>query len=119
MFLLNWILADGVTLKLGDQVWSFGLNFIVYLIVAAIVGFVASSLVGWRLPLGIVGAIVAALLGAWLLTKVLIIDGIGDFTVYGVPLLRALVGAILVVAIWHLVTYRAWRGRRRSSYSRS
>jgi uncharacterized membrane protein YeaQ/YmgE (transglycosylase-associated protein family) len=118
MFLFNWILADGVTLKLGDQVWSFGLNFIVYLIVAAIVGFVAESLVGWRLPLGIVGAIIAALVGAWLLTKVLVITGIGDFYVYGVPLLRALLGAILLVGIWHLLTYRAWRGRGRSSYSR-
>lgn len=115
MFTLNWMLADGVTLKLGDQIWSFGLNVIVYLIVAAIVGFVASSLVGWHLPLGIVGAIVAALLGAWLLTRVLVITGIGDLYVYGVPLLRALVGAILVVAIWHLVTYRAWRGRQRAA----
>ena len=119
MFLFSWMLADGVTLKLGDQVWSFGLNVIVYLIVAAIVGFVAEALVGWRLPLGFVGAIIAALLGAWLLTKVLVITGIGDITVYGVPLLRALVGAILLVGIWHLLTYRAWRGRSRSSYSRS
>lgn len=115
---INWILADGVTLKLGDQVWSFGLNVIVYLIVAAIVGFVAESLVGWRLPLGFVGAIIAALVGAWLLTKVLVITGIGDLTVYGVPLLRALLGAILLVALWHLLTYRAWHGRQRSSYRR-
>src|SRR5690242_13370826 len=115
MVLLPVILADGVTLKLGDQVWSFGLNFIVYLIVAAIVGFVAESLVGWHLPLGIVGAIVAALVGAWLLTRVLVINGIGDVYVYGVPLLRALVGAIILVGIWHLVTYRTWRGRQRAS----
>jgi uncharacterized membrane protein YeaQ/YmgE (transglycosylase-associated protein family) len=113
MFILNLILADGITLKLGDQVWSFGLNLIVYLIVAAIVGLVAESLVGWHLPLGIVGAIIAALLGAWLLTKVLVITGIGDLYVYGVPLLRALLGAILLVGIWHLLTYRAWRGRQR------
>jgi uncharacterized membrane protein YeaQ/YmgE (transglycosylase-associated protein family) len=115
MFTLNWILADGITLKLGDQIWSFGLNVIVYLIVAAIVGFVARSLVGWHLPLGIVGVIVAALLGAWLLTKVLIITSIGDLSVYGVPLLRALVGAIILVGIWHLLTYRAGRGRQRAS----
>lgn len=113
MFIFPWILADGVTVKLGDQVWSFGLNFIVYLIVAAIVGFVAESLVGWHLPLGIVGAIIAALLGAWLLTKVLVITGISDLYVYGVPLLRALLGAILLVGIWHLLTYRAWRDRQR------
>jgi uncharacterized membrane protein YeaQ/YmgE (transglycosylase-associated protein family) len=118
MFTRSWLLADGVTLKLGDQVWSFGLNIIVYLIVAAIVGFVAESLVGWRLPLGIVGAVVAALVGAWLLTRVLVITGIGDLTVYGAPLLRALLGAILLVALWHLLTSRAWHGRRRSSYRR-
>jgi uncharacterized membrane protein YeaQ/YmgE (transglycosylase-associated protein family) len=115
MFTLNWILADGVTIQLGNQLWSFGLNFIVYLIVAAIVGLVAESLVGWHLPLGIVGAIVAALVGAWLLTRVLVIDGIGDLYVYGVPLLRALVGAILLVGIWHLLTYRAGRSRQRAS----
>ena len=46
MFTLNGILANGVTIKLGDQIWSFGLNFMVYLIVAALGGFVAESLVG-------------------------------------------------------------------------
>jgi uncharacterized membrane protein YeaQ/YmgE (transglycosylase-associated protein family) len=86
--------------------------------VAAIVGFVAESLVGWRLPLGFVGAIIAALVGAWLLTKVLIITGIGDLPIAGVPLLRALLGAILLVAVWHLLTYRVWHRRQRSSYRR-
>jgi len=38
-------------------------ELLVYLIVAAIVGFVAESLVGWRLPFGFVGAIIAALVG--------------------------------------------------------
>src|SRR5579859_829656 len=113
--LLHLIMADGVTIHLGDNAWTFGTNFIVYLIVAAVVGFVAESLVGWRLPLGIVGAIIAALVGAWLLTKVLVITGIGDLTVYGVPLLRALLGAILLVAVWHLLTYRAGRGRQRAA----
>jgi uncharacterized membrane protein YeaQ/YmgE (transglycosylase-associated protein family) len=118
MFASPVFLADGIVIHLGNQVWSFGVNVIVYLIVAAIVGFVAESLVGWRLPLGIVGAIIAALVGAWLLTQVLIITGIGDLTIAGVPLLRALLGAILLVAIWHLVTYRAWHRRQRSSYRR-
>ncbi len=44
--LLHPILADGVTIHLGDNAWTFGTNFLVYLIV----GFVAESLVGWRLP---------------------------------------------------------------------
>src|ERR1700726_156774 len=103
MLALQFILADGVTIKLGDNVWTFGINFIIYLIVAAIIG--------------LVGAIVAALVGAWLLTKVIIINGIGDINVYGVPIFRALVGAIILVAIWQLVT--SGLGRGRNSYRRA
>ena len=115
MLNLQLILADGITIKLGDHVWTFGLNFIIYLIVAAVVGLVAESLVGRRLPFGFVGAIIAALVGAWLLTKVIVINGIGDINVYGVPIFRALVGAIILVAIWQLLTVGLSRGRRRSA----
>jgi uncharacterized membrane protein YeaQ/YmgE (transglycosylase-associated protein family) len=105
------VLADGITIKIGNYVWSFGLNVIIYLLVAAIVGIVAESIVGWRLPFGIIGAIIAALAGAWLLTNVIILNGIGDVYVYGIPIFRALIGAIILVAIWHLITFRAWRRR--------
>jgi uncharacterized membrane protein YeaQ/YmgE (transglycosylase-associated protein family) len=115
MLALPFILADGVTIKLGDNVWTFGLNFLIYLVVAAVVGFVAESLVGRRLPFGFVGAIIAALVGAWLLTKVIIINGIGDINVYGVLIFRALVGAIILVAIWQLLTSGLGRGRSRNA----
>ena len=114
MLALQFMLADGVTIKLGDNVWTFGLNFIIYLIVAAVVGFVAEALVGRRLPFGFVGAIIAALVGAWLLTQVIVITGIGDIyipTTPPVPLIRALVGAIILVAIWQLLS----RGRSRTA----
>jgi uncharacterized membrane protein YeaQ/YmgE (transglycosylase-associated protein family) len=110
---LSTIIADGVTIRIGDNVWTFGWNFLVYLIVAAIVGFIAEAIVGWRLPLGFVGAIIAALIGIWLMTRVILITGIGDVDIYGVPLIRALLGAIIFVAIWHLITYGLWRGRGR------
>ena len=118
MFALPLILADGVTIQLGDYVWTFGLNFIIYLVVAAVVGFVgfvAESLVGRRLPFGFVGAIIAALVGAWLLTKVIIINGIGDINVYGVLIFRALVGAIILVALWQFLTSGLGRGRSRNA----
>ena len=105
------VLADGVTIKIGDNIWSFGLNFIVYLIIAAIVGLVAEGLVRYHLPFGFVGAIIAALVGIWLMTNVIIITGIGDIIVFGVPLFRALVGAIILVAIWKLITYGFARRR--------
>ena len=88
---------------------------LIYLIIAAVVGLIAESLVGWRLPFGIVGAIIAALVGIWLLTSVVQVNIPGDFTIAGqpIPLIKALLGAIIVVAIWHLLTFPRWRGRRR------
>lgn len=118
MLALFTVLADGgngVTIKIGSNVWSFGLNFIIYLIIAAIVGLVAEGLVKYHLPFGFVGAIIAALIGIWLMTNVIIITGIGDITVFGVPLIRALIGAIILVAIWKLITYGFARRRYRTA----
>ena len=115
MLALFTVLADGVTIKIGDNVWSFGLNFIVYLIIAAIVGLVAEGLVRYHLPFGFVGAILAALIGIWLMTNVIIITGIGDVVVFGVPLIRALLGAIVLVGIWKLITYGFARRRYRTA----
>ena len=118
LFVQHSILADGISIHIGENVWSFSLNFIIYLIIAAIVGFAAEFIVGWRLPFGFIGAIIAALLGIWLMTQVIILTGIGDVNVYGVPIVRALIGAILFVALWHLLTFRTWSRRRRYSYRR-
>jgi len=114
MVVLSMILADGVTLKIGDHVWSFGLNLIVYLLVAALVGFVAEAILGWRAPLGFIGAIIAALVGIWLMTQVIVIAGLGDYyipTSPPIPIVRALIGAIVLVAIWHFVFGGAFRRR--------
>ncbi len=109
------VLADGVTIKIGDNVWSFGLNFILYLVIAAIVGLVAEYIVGWRIPFGIVGAILLAIVGIWLMTQVIVITGIPDIYLWGVPIIRALIGAIILVALWHLVTYGFRRRRYRTA----
>jgi len=109
--MLMSVLADGITITIGKNVWTIDLNFLIYLLVAAIVGIVAETIVGWRLPFGIIGAIVAALVGVWLLTNVIVLTGVGDLYVYGVPILRAFIGALILVAIWHLITFRSWRRR--------
>ncbi|HLZ59118.1 MAG TPA: hypothetical protein VKR06_19415 [Ktedonosporobacter sp.] len=105
-------LADGITITIGPNVWSFGLSTILYLLIAAIVGVIAEYIVGWRVPLGIIGAVIAALIGIWLMTQVIVISGIGDINIYGVPMIRALIGAIVFVALWHLLTF-GLVGRRR------
>ena len=116
MHLLASLLARAITVTIGGSSFTFGANVIGYLIVAAIVGLLAETLVGWRLPFGFIGAIIAALIGIWLMTNLINITGIGDIyipTTPPVPLIRALIGAAILVAIWHLLTYPAYRGRRR------
>jgi uncharacterized membrane protein YeaQ/YmgE (transglycosylase-associated protein family) len=106
------ILADGITLTIGHNVWTIGLDMILFLLIAAVVGIIAEFIVGWRLPLGIVGAIVAGVVGAWLMTRVIQISGVPDINVWGVPLVRALLGAIILVGLWHLLTGGFGRRRR-------
>lgn len=114
MSALLLVLADGITIKIGNNVWSFGLNLLLYLLIAALVGLVAEFIVGWRLPFGIIGAIIAALVGMWLMTQVITIAGVGDFNLFGISLLRSFIGAIVLVAIWHLITFGLFRRHYRS-----
>lgn len=107
------VLADAITIQIGGHAWTFTTAFIIYLVVAAIVGLLAEFIVGWRLPFGIIGAIIAALVGIWLMTQVIIVTGFNDIDFYGVPLIRALIGAIILVLLWHFLTYRGWHRRSR------
>jgi len=112
------IFAAGVTIQIGNHAWTLSSDFLIYLVVAAIVGLVAEFIVGWRLPFGIVGAVIAGLIGVWLMTRVVIISGFTDINIGDVPIIRALIGAIILVALWHLLTYRGWRRRERRRYYR-
>jgi len=115
------IFADTITIKIGNTVLYLGTNLLVYLAVAAIVGLVAEFFIGWRLPFGIIGATIAALIGIWLMTSVIVISGIPDYAVNTTPpiyLVRAVIGAALFVFIWHLLTYPLYRRRSRRNYRR-
>lgn len=106
------VIGDGVTITIGHNVWSLGMNVILYIIIAAIVGVIAEVIVGWRVPFGIIGAIIAGAVGAWLMTDVISITGVGDINLFGVQVIRALIGAIILIALWHLLT-GGFSGRRR------
>jgi uncharacterized membrane protein YeaQ/YmgE (transglycosylase-associated protein family) len=119
--MLNMIFADTITIKIGNTVLYLGTNLLVYLAVAAIVGLVAEFFIGWRLPFGIIGATIAALIGIWIMTSVIVISGIPDYAVNTTPpiyLVRAVIGAALFVFIWHLLTYPLYRSRSRRNYRR-
>ncbi len=114
MFTLATLLSSPVvvTINFGSTQWVITLSMIVYLIIAAIIGLIAEFIVGWRLPLGFIGALLAALLGMWLINNVVAIVIPGDPVIYGVPLFKALIGAIIVVALWYAVTWGLWHKRR-------
>ena len=46
-----------VTINVGNLHLALYQSQLMYLLVAAIIGFVAEFIVGWRLPFGIIGAI--------------------------------------------------------------
>jgi uncharacterized membrane protein YeaQ/YmgE (transglycosylase-associated protein family) len=106
-----------ITINLGNVHLALYQSQLMYLLIAAIVGFVAEFIVGWRLPFGIIGAIIAALVGIWIVTNVVILIIPGDPVLFGMPLFKALLGAILFTALWYLLTYRLWH-HRRPYYSR-
>jgi uncharacterized membrane protein YeaQ/YmgE (transglycosylase-associated protein family) len=82
--------------------------------IAVLVGLLAEFATGWRLRFGLIGAIIAALIGIWLLTDIIIINLPWELYSYGVPIFKTLLGAILAVIIWHWLTYRARSTRTRT-----
>ena len=58
-----------ITINVGNLQLALIESQLMYLLVAAIVGLVAEFIVGWRLPIGIMGAIIAALVGIWIVTN--------------------------------------------------
>jgi uncharacterized membrane protein YeaQ/YmgE (transglycosylase-associated protein family) len=106
------LLAD-ISVRIGSNVWTLSSALIVEAVIAAVIGFIAEFLVGGRLQFGIIGAIIVGFIGVWLTTQVIIITGIGDITIDNVPLIRGIVGAAILIAVWHLITYPLWRSRTR------
>jgi uncharacterized membrane protein YeaQ/YmgE (transglycosylase-associated protein family) len=105
-----------ITINLGNAHLALYLSQVMYLLVAALVGFIAEFIVGWRLPFGIIGAIIAALIGLWIVNNVVTLIIPGDPILFGMPLFKALIGATVFAALWYLLTYRLWH--RRSPYYR-
>ena len=71
-------------------------HLVLMLIMAGIVGWVADLIVPGRLPYGWLGAITAGLVGSWLGT--LLLGRMGP-TIFDVPIIPGLVGAIILAFI--------------------
>lgn len=103
LILLVIVFGAGSVIAIG---FTFGL--LLTLIVAGLVGWAADMVVPGRLPMGWVGAVLTGLIGgfvgAWLFKAI----GIHDpgFSLFGVDLIPAFVGAVVVAFAAQLFTTR-------------
>lgn len=90
-------------------------HLLVLLLVGAIAGLIGERLVGRGMPGGILGAIVAGLVGAWLMVDILHVVIVPELSLGGVPILSAILGAAIVVLLFSLVAgasfARGWSRR--------
>ncbi|HUC91848.1 MAG TPA: GlsB/YeaQ/YmgE family stress response membrane protein [Paenibacillus sp.] len=85
------------------------MEFLWYLIVGGIIGWLAGLIVGRDIPGGIIGNIIAGIIGAWLGGALLGEWGPETGDIYLIP---ALIGAIVLVLVVSAIL-RAMRGRDR------
>src|SRR5258706_15746149 len=81
-------------------------NLIIWLIIAALVGFVGELLARRRTPFGIVGAIVVGFIAILLVAGVFHLHIDGEPYLNGVPLITSILAAAVLVALWSAFAYR-------------
>ena len=89
------------------------MHLLVLLLLGAIAGLIGERLVRRSMPGGLIGAIVAGLVGAWLMVDVLHLVLAPELSLEGIPVLSAILGAAIVVFLFSLVAgggfARSWR----------
>jgi uncharacterized membrane protein YeaQ/YmgE (transglycosylase-associated protein family) len=86
-------------------------QFIVWLVVAAIIGFLGELIAGRRAPDGILGSIMVGLFAIFLIVGFFHFSIKGEPTIEGVPIVSTLIAAAMVVALWSSVSTRFYRTR--------
>ena len=87
------------------------IQFIVWLIIAAIVGFLGELIAGRRAPDGILGSIMVGLFAIFLIVGFFHFSIQGEPTLEGVPIISTLIAAAMLVALWSSVSSRSSRRR--------
>ena len=90
-------------------------HLLVLLLVGALAGLIGERLVSRGMPGGVIGAIAAGLVGAWLMVDVLHLVLAPELSLGGIPIISAILGAAVVVLLFSLVAgdgrfgARGWR----------
>ncbi len=99
------------------MVITFG-NLIIWLIIAALVGFVGELLARRRTPFGIVGAMIVGFIAIVLVVGVLHWHIDGEPYLNQVPLITSILAAAVLVALWSAFAYRHAYGYYSRNYYR-
>lgn len=86
-------------------------QFIIWLIAAAIIGFLGELIAGRRAPQGFLGAIMVGLFAIFLIVGFFHFSIKGEPTIEGVPIVSTLIAAAMVVAFWSSISARFYRTR--------
>ncbi|MCL4490053.1 MAG: GlsB/YeaQ/YmgE family stress response membrane protein [Chloroflexi bacterium] len=88
-------------------------QLIVYVLIGILAAWIAMAAMGVRYPFGFIGAFVAAIVGEWLMISVLRIILAPEVSYAGIPIITALVGALILAFLVAVVLGGGWRGRYR------
>lgn len=81
-------------------------QFIIWLIIAALIGIIAEFVAGRRAPAGIFGAIMVGLFAIFLIVGFFHFHIVGEPSINGVPIISAIIAAIVLVIIWSSLSSR-------------
>lgn len=81
-------------------------ELIIWIIIAAIIGFLGELIAGRRAPAGILGAIMLGLFSIFLIVGYFHFHIVGEPTLEGVPLVSTIIAAIMLVVLWGSISYR-------------
>ncbi|MBA2394259.1 MAG: transglycosylase [Ktedonobacteraceae bacterium] len=81
-------------------------ELIVWIIIAAVVGFLGEFIAGRRAPAGILGAIMIGLFAIFLIVGFFHFHIVGEPSLEGVPIISTIIAAIMLVVVWSSISYR-------------
>jgi uncharacterized membrane protein YeaQ/YmgE (transglycosylase-associated protein family) len=81
-------------------------ELIVWIIIAAVVGFLGEFIAGRRAPAGILGAIMVGLFAIFLIVGFFHFHIVGEPTLEGVPVISTIIAAIMLVVVWSSISRR-------------
>ena len=94
-------------------------TLLVWIILAALVGFLGEFFTGRRVPEGIIGAIILGFIAIFLVNDVFHVSINGEPRFAGVPLITSIIAAALLVFLWSAFAYRrVYRPYRERYYRR-